>query len=99
MPATVSEFYAGVTARGAAAEAAWNATFAAYSEKVESVAMTATLSTHIHSHSSLTIYLFFLGGTQHAELAASYTRRMNGELPPDAEWVDKLPGNPAVSNV
>lgn len=34
---------------------------------------------------------------QHAELAQSFVRRMAGELPADEEWVDKLPGNPAVS--
>ena len=36
---------------------------------------------------------------QHAELAAEFERRMKGELPADENWVDRLPGNPAVSTI
>jgi transketolase len=34
----------------------------------------------------------------HPALAEDFSRRMRGELPADEAWVDKLPGNPGVSN-
>eukprot|EP00428_Durinskia_dybowskii_P063222 CAMPEP_0170369910 /NCGR_PEP_ID=MMETSP0117_2-20130122/8233_1 /TAXON_ID=400756 /ORGANISM="Durinskia baltica, Strain CSIRO CS-38" /LENGTH=703 /DNA_ID=CAMNT_0010624657 /DNA_START=46 /DNA_END=2157 /DNA_ORIENTATION=- len=39
--------------------------------------------------------MFQLYAAQHPKLASDFQRRMRGELPPDEEWVDKLPGNPA----
>ena len=40
--------------------------------------------------------MFQLYAAQHPKLASDFQRRMRGELPPDEEWVNKLPGNPAV---
>lgn len=57
VPAAVGAFYAGVADRGAAAEAAWNATFAAYSEKVKwsivSTQSCVSLCSHLNSLISL----------------------------------------------
>jgi transketolase len=40
--------------------------------------------------------MFSAYSAAHADLAAALGRRMRGELPADEDWIDKLPGNPAV---
>ena len=42
---------------------------------------------------------FSMYSAKHPQQAADFLRRMAGELPADADWADKLPGNPEVRNV
>ena len=41
---------------------------------------------------------FSMYRAKHPQQAADFLRRMAGELPADADWADKLPGNPEVRN-